>query len=309
MADTSGATPSKLDEALTKIDALLGAAPVEKAFDKAAFETYVAEQLEASIAETTAGSVEIAQKRLVALKAVVATAKASWDSGATTVTLLQTTDPWYLAPNTSRAKVADVPSALPKAGDSNVQTTGDVLLVEKRATATGGMELVPTDLFRTLYAIAKADETARAPIAKSEEGRTLIAKAGEALAILAKIAAVFNVSLESPADLLNCELRWQVSDMISALQSAAKVEQVMTQMGAGLGIAKDAATPAPAAPGAPVAKSAAAALGEVAWPLDLASAELDEASGVLKDSRGPRGKKHRGWDESDKDETPPASKW
>jgi hypothetical protein len=296
MAETAETTPSKLDEVLTKIDALLAApaAALEKAFTKEQFEAYVAEQVEASLTEAP----EVMSKRLTALKAAIACAKASWDSGATTVKLVQVTDSWYLPPNTARAKEADLPSALPKAGDSNIQTTGDVLFVEKQAG--GGFK--PTPIFLALHALAKSAAAEPAPVAKvalakSEDGRTLIAKAGEALAVLQKIASFFNVSLEDPDDILSCELRWQVSDMISALQSAARVESVIGQMAGAMGLAKDAGAAAPAAP-ASVAKAVGTA--DVAWPLDLASAELDETTGVFKDTRGRGGKKHRGWDESEK---------
>lgn len=294
-----------LDEALTKIDALLASPAVagtEKAFTKEAFDAYVAEQVTASTEEIAKGD-ETGKKRLEALKAAIAFAKASWDSGATTVALRMHTDPWYLAPNSAGTKKeADVPSALPKAGDSNVQTTADVLFVTKREG--GGFDATP--LFKALVALAKSASAEPAPVAKvalakSEDGRTLIAKAGEAMAVLQKIAAFFNVSLEDQDDILSCELRWQVSDMISALQSAARVEAVIGQMADAMGVAKSATTPATPAPAAtPTQKSASAPATDVAWPLDLASAEFDDKAGVFKDVRGQGSKKHRGWDETEK---------
>jgi len=285
---TTSATPapvSPLDTVLAKIDAL-GAAPATATSIEVTAEKLTAhalDQLEKAAADELAGKSEQKKARLEHLKAQVTAAKAVFAGGATTAKIETFT--------------ADIPQpAITPTGDSNIKFENDVIFTTK---ADGSREL--TDLFKSLFKVAKATEAApaRAKLAKSEDGKTTIAKAGEALACLSKIAAIFNYVPEEGSDLLDCDFRWSVSDTVSALQAAARTEHVIAQMSGLLGeaTAKAAlvgkAIPAAAPPAAP-APSPAPAPRETAWPMDMASADFDEKAGIYK-NKGTTGDEEPFW--------------
>lgn len=310
---TTPATPapatSSLDAVLGKIDALLAspaAATVE--MTQAQLNEHVAAELEKALADQTAGRADAHKARLEHLKAQVAAAKAIYDKGATLAPIVMFKDPWQTMPGEGAAKGSvDIPQpAITPTGDSNVQFMQDVVVTTEK-----GRALSPT--FKALFSIAKA--AADAPIRKAlvakagEAAPTIIAKAGEAMAVLEKIATIFGYTPEPGESLLDCDFRWSVEDTVRALQNAARTENVISQMSALLGSATAKAaivsgapvpaptpTPAPAAaPGATPATPAPAATAE-AWPLDMASVELDEKTGLMKAKGDDEGKLYWGRD-------------
>ncbi len=91
---------------------------------------------------------------------------------------------------------------------------------------------------------------------------------------------MFGISYSDPEDLLNYELRYDVGDMICALQSAAKLETVMTTLGGTMAMKAAATTPAATPPVEPTKKADAFdsmdltepdAMNDGQWPLDLSS--------------------------------------
>lgn len=279
--------PSSLDTALEKIDQLLSSPTLGvQQMTAEQFQAHTAAELEKALGEATNGKAEVSKMRLEHLKAQITTAKAVYDSGATLAPITMFQDPWQTKPGESASKgEATVPqSAITPTGDSNVQFKDDVVFVQTEK----GRELSP--LMKGLIVIAKASDKspARQKLSKAEGGAEIIQKAGEAQSILANIATMFGIAVEGPADLLDYEFKWDVSDTISALQSAAKLEGVMQQMsgmlaaaaaakGAGEqaaaeGVNKSANQP-PAPPPAPA---------EGPWPTDMASAVFDEKTGLMK---------------------------
>lgn len=316
MTDTATPAPatSSLDAVLGKIDALLATgAPAPVTMTQPEFQAHVAGELEKAIAEQAAGKVETQKARLEHLKAQVAAAKAVFDTGATTVQLTPFKDPWQTMPGETASKgTVDVPQpAITPTGDSNVQFMQDVLVNTEK-----GRTLSPA--VKALFSLAKAapDSAIRkALVAKAgaEVAPAIIAKAGEAMAVLEKLAAVFGYTPEPGEGLLDCDFRWTVSDTISALQSAARTENVITQMSGLLGSTAAAKTaidalPAPAPAPAPAAKSAGAAPaapppapgisggGVESWPTDMAAAVFDEKTGLMKAKGDEEGKLYWGRD-------------
>lgn len=275
---TPAPATSSLDAVLGKIDALL-AGPVLGTASMTApqFQEHVAAELEKGIADAMSGKAEVAKLRLAHLKEQVAAAKAIYDSGATLATIAMFQDSWQTKPGEGAAKTADVPQpAISPTGESNVQFKEDVLFV----TTEKGR--APSPLLKALCLVAKASEKPalalkNGGVAKAD-GATIIAKVGEAKGLLVHIAAMFGIETDSPADVMEYEFKWDVADTISALQSAAKLEDVMAQMSGMMaampGAAAKSATP-PVIP--PVAPS-----GDGAWPLDMATAVLDEKTGLMK---------------------------
>lgn len=301
---TETQTPTNtLDAALSRVDQLLASAQpvVEKSFTKEEFDAYMAEQLDLSVEETSKGEVEKSKNRLVALKSVIAAAKASWDAGATSVTFAMKTDPWYLAPNSAATKTetpapatTTTPSVTETPAPATTTKALSSLLVEMRSTTAKAageapkLELAPTQLLTDLLALAQDGESvAKTALAKSEEGREVIAKAGEALGLLQKIASFFNVKLEPGEDVLSSEVRWQVSDMISALQSAARVESVISSMSATMGDGISKAAETNQIPEATIDPA------DSAWPMDFAAVTFDEKTSIFKDEKRSK------WDEQD----------
>lgn len=281
---TTPATPAavtSLDAVIGKIDALLTpAAPVS--MTQAQLNEHVSAELEKALGDAAAGKADLHKARLEHLKAQVAAAKAVYDSGATLAPIVMFKDPWQMMPNSGATKsTVDVPqSAITPTGDSNIQFTKDVVIT----TEKGELALSPT--FKALFSIASAapeSELRKALVAKAgaEVAPVIIAKAGEAMACLQKIASVFNYTPEPGSTLLDCDFRWSVGDTISALQSAARTENVITQMSSLL--TKNIAPIAPPAPAAtPTAKSDVEDDFRGGWPLDMAKETFDEKSGLSK---------------------------
>lgn len=297
------ATTTSLDAALGKIDALLAAPVLGVAqMNQAQLQEHVAAELEKALAETASGKADVSKLRLEHLKALIAAAKAVFDSGATLaqVTLFQ--DPWQTKPGESASKGSvDVPQpAITPTGDSNVQFMQDVVVTTEKGRA-------PSELFKALFLVATAKDDApvrKKLVAKGADGIAIIAKAGEALACLEKIAAIFNYVPESGETLLDYDFRYSVEDTVRALQNAARTENVIAQMSAILGttaakaalLAVPAAAPPPATPpAAPAPVVPAATLVVEAWPTDMANVELDEKTGLMK-ARGDDGKLYWGRD-------------
>lgn len=292
---TTTATPatSSLDAVLGKIDALLASPVATVEMTQTQLNEHVASELEKAIADAAAGKVDAHKARLEHLKAQVATAKAIFDKGATLAPITMFKDPWQTLPGEGAAKGSvEVPQpAITPTGDSNVQFMQDVIVT----TEKGARALSPT--FKALFSIAKA--AADAPIRKAlatkagEAAPAIIAKAGEALACLEKIATIFGYTPEPGETLLDCDFRWSVEDTVRALQNAARTETVIQQMSGLLGAATakaaitgaaPAPAAAPAAPSiqAPATPAPAATPASEAWPLDMATAELDEKTGLMK---------------------------
>jgi hypothetical protein len=283
-----------LDESIAQINDLATKinAPTEQDMTREQFGAYVEAQVAKATEEATNGKAAEAKKRLAALKGQIDAHKASYESmgtSGTSVKIQVYQDPWITLPT---MKVAN-PTDVPKTETSNVQNPGDLPttapLVEK---TSGGLKA--TDLLKALILVSKASEKSplRAKLAKSDQGKVLVAKAGEATAILQKIATMFGIEVADTEDLLDCELRWDVGDMISALQSAARLENVMSTLGGTMTLKTE--TPPAAAPApVPTAKAANSEtldfVGEVDpidplndgdWPLDLNS----DKSPVAKDA-------------------------
>lgn len=240
----------KIDEALAQIQKMEGEleGPPAVVMNHANFEAYIEREIAKSVEEITGGKVDEAKKRMDAVKAAIATAKASFESSGT-ATIKPYKDPWQLLPTTKEAN----PAALPQV-QSGIEIPGDLATVEKAAGGFG-VVLKPTEKLKALCAIAKASAKSplHAKLAKSDDGKSLIAKAGEATAILQKIAGMFGIAYSDSEDLLDWELRCDVGDMISALQSAAKLEVVMSTLGGTMALKSDPAAtpPAPTPPAAP----------------------------------------------------------
>jgi hypothetical protein len=217
-----------LDALEARVDAALNPeAGIEKEMTKAEFEAYVESEIEAASKEDK----EVAQKRLTALKSNMALAKASF-AGATEVPVKITT---YKvgAPSTL---VVPAKEAQPSSGTSNV---GFNIETAKRAVALAKH-------------LRDDSSSVRTTLAKSAEGKVVIAKAGEAAKMLDGIAGLFGVSAT------NCEgeyygLGWKVSDVIRAVEDAARVENAMMKLASVLG---GAAAPAPAPAAEPVEAAA-----------------------------------------------------
>jgi len=251
----------KIDEALAQIAKLETSAdgPPAVMMDLRNFEAYVELQVSKSVEEITGGKVDLGKERLTALKSTIATHKASFEVAGGTATVQPFKDPWQALPTSKEANPQEVPTTT-----SGIAIPGDLVTTEK-AAAGFGFAFKATDKLQALIMVSKASAASplHAKLGKTDQGKALIAKAGEATAILAKIASMFGLTYESSSDLLDCELRWDVGDMITALQSAAKLESVMTTLGGTMAVKQAdppaaAATPPPAAPAtpAPTQKSA-----------------------------------------------------
>jgi len=250
----SETTTLTLDEALGKIDAMLAPEPAtvetEKSFStRADFDAYVLEEIAKAEAETV---VEARTERLTALKAAIEIAKvASWEQSSTT-TIKLFVDKWQVKrPATS----TEVSATVNKAADA-VETVKNFI----------------APLYKALAAT---------------DGTVSVAKAGEATAALGRLAKLFGIQV-GDGGVLDCELRWQVGDAVSALQQAAKMEAVLEAM---TGIMKSSTeAPAPAETPAetpvveaPVVKSAVEKAGDAeptvkrvgqyedgeGWPIDM----------------------------------------
>jgi hypothetical protein len=196
-------------------------AGIEKEMTEEEFGAYVEAQLDEAGKEPT----EKSAPRLKALKSAIVTAKAAFAGGSSVkITVFKAPDvPTVIIP----AKEAQ-----PSSGTSNVSfNAAEMNVVAKRA-----------------HALAKhlTDDKSevRTTLAKSAEGKTVIAKAGEAAKMLDGIAQLFGVSAT------NCEgeyygLGWRVSDIIRAVEDAARVENAMQALASALG---GTAAPAPAEP-------------------------------------------------------------
>jgi len=289
--DTKG-----IDDALASIDTVLAQPATRTDFTAETFEKYVADQTAKAAAEVAAGHRDRAEKRIAALKASVAAAKAvlysanpapQLEAGGGGNAIPVYVDPWILLPTAP----VDMRAGQPPTGPSNVQfpdvPAPSITKAVLRKSADGKRVTFAPAIVEALL-ISKAADTAkcRVELAKTEEGRTLVAKAGEARSILEKIQAMFAIELDEPSDLLGWELRCQVGDIIGALQNAAQVEAVMDKMapmldGGGADTVKAAAEAA-----AKAAKDAADKVAksgdEVPWPMDLAVPETPE---VVVDAR------------------------
>lgn len=274
--ETTTPTASPLDTALGKIDALLATpAPGVSSMTNEQLQTHAAAELEKAIEEATTGKAEASKARLEHLKTQIAAAKAIYDSGATLAPVTMFKDPWQSMPTTKVADPAQVAAPNPA---ETLQQKEDVLFVttEKGARA-------PSPMLKGLIMVAKASAVSplHKRLMKMTNGAQIIAKAGEAMNILSNIATMFGISVEDSADVLDYEFKWDVADTISALQSAAKLEGVISQMsGTPLAATAKAATPSVATPpAAPVTPSMSMS---DAWPTDMATAVFDEKTGLHK---------------------------
>lgn len=291
MTTNAPTTPQaiSLDDALSRIDAqLLGVTTMTTE----QLTAHVAAELTKSVEETAAGKAELAKARLAHLKEQTTLAKAIFDKGATLAPIVMFKDPWQTMPGATSTKTADIPQpAISPTGNSNIQFENDVVFV---TTEKGARE--PSPLVKALIVVAKASSKspAHTKLLAKAGGAEIIAKAGEAHGILSTIAVLFGISLESPDDVLDCEFRWDIGDVVSALQSAAKLEGVMAQMSGMMSATAKGSAPAPATPPAPPAPAPAAQ--SEAWPTDMANATLDEKTGTMKSTGDESGTPYWGWD-------------
>lgn len=260
------ATPSPFDAVLAKLDALI-AAPVLGVVEMTSeqLQAHVTSEIAKSVEEAAAGKAEQAKARLEHLKAQTALAKGVFDEGAKLASITMFKDPWQTLPGESSSKTVDPTQPAIASPDSNVHYTQDVVFT----THKGAMTMSP--LMKALYVLskAKAESPAMKSVIAKSEGAQIIAKASEARNILATIATLFGIATDSPDDVLEYDFKWSISDTISALQAAAKLEGVMAQMSSLMGgaepAAKSAGTPAPATPPPPPHAR------EEAWPTDMSA--------------------------------------
>lgn len=142
------------------------------------------------------------------------------------------------------------------------QATGDSAVASNlKQVAKANVEALAARITKSAEELAALVKDAKGPVA--DEARTTIEKAGAAAAKLGEVMALFKIDGSKLRD--EYDLRWKVSELVSALQQAAKLEEIID-------------APAATAKTETVEKASTSE----AWPRDMAGAKYDEKAGVYK---------------------------
>lgn len=228
-----------LNELEARVDASLKALeePEEREVTSAEFLEYASAQMEKALTEDK----DKASKRLAALKVLQGIAKTAFEqNGAASIKIKLYVDPWQEQPQAKSVTPGQEQSARDE-GDNiafpnNVETAKRMIGLAKN---------LRDDASAVRKSLAKSAESGAAELSK-------VQKAGEAAALLEGVAAMFGVKATD----CNGEyygLGWKVSDIIYAVEQAARVEQAMGKLAGFVGGA------APAMPAEPPAEPVAAA--------------------------------------------------